>query len=529
MVVSDLGKQLAPLPLRLICAAALIHAALWLPAAGLPAPALWLLAGAEAVVGLALLWGACVRPLALLTLAAVLAAMLKAAAAPAGGGGLAPWPLVPDAETGVVLAAVLLSLLIGGAGALSLDAVRSADRGQALTVLARVRPGQEEALARVLAAIDDNLDDNPYVRFAADTRSHFARWVILRDLENGPRLLFVTTYNGDLASYLEELVRASPGLDAIWGHCEGYTGKAGFPCFVRRHGYCTLAPFYAFQHETVESIRAKIAVRRTLEGFLDLPEVSRYLDRPGVVPLLDALSSLAAPRPLAVLWRRVRAAVGAALGAIRRAVVGAVLWAAERIGALLDAWHFSRVPAGCGDPRPQRAAMRHQAALEAFDNRPGRIQNQLTLYVKVKPWRLQWLRLVLFGATFVNRYGFPPGNNAGVFTIHDLHWVLLDGGKRAVFMSNYDGSMLNYIGDFRDLWSTGLDIFMNNAVGYPPGGIRQTWAFTAWLLQHQALCQAYYSAYPRESVINIIYDCDITSGLTAHYDRGQWERWLQLL
>jgi uncharacterized membrane protein YphA (DoxX/SURF4 family) len=519
--MKEILSDLAPLPLRLIVAANLVYAglqALSSPPFGLPAWAAWLIGVAEILAGLAFFVGLFVRPLALLALLAVLGALLLGVAG----------PLVPDAETGAVLSSVLLSLLLGGAGPLSLDAVRTAWRMQALTVLAKVRPGEEAALAEVLTRINDNLYDNPYVRFLADHRSHFARWVLLDDPENGTRLLFVTTYNGPLASYVEELVRASPGLDEIWGRCEGYTGKGDFLAFVRRFSYATLEPFYGFLDETVDTIREKIQIRRTIESFLAQPEVARFLDRPGVAPFLDGLSSLVTPPGLLrVLWNRLRSAVSATLHAIHQVILFLALRAADWFAQIGQPKHFPLVPESCGDPEAIREYIRHVNELEAFDNRF--LQNQLTLYVKVKPGRLLRLGIALFGATFVNRYGCPPGEITGVFTIHDFHWVIIDGGKRAIFMSNYDGSMINYIGDFVDKFGTGLDVFMNNTVGYPPGGVRQTWAFTEWLLGNQVLCQSYYSAYPRESVINIIRDRTISAGLTAHYDRGQWERWLRLL
>src|SRR5438045_1336775 len=131
----------------------------------------------------------------------------------------------------------------------------------ALTVVARIKPGEEPALKKVLQEINFDPNNNPYMRLPEGQKTHCIRCAIIHDDENGYRLLVATEYDGDLENYLRELVLISPGLDTIWGQCEGYRGKEFFEKFIRKNAYETQAFYIAFRDETVQSIKDKVAVR----------------------------------------------------------------------------------------------------------------------------------------------------------------------------------------------------------------------------------------------------------------------------
>jgi uncharacterized membrane protein YphA (DoxX/SURF4 family) len=539
----------APLPIRLLLGAALAAAGLpilstaagraravhLLAGLGLPwATGLgWVLGLVLLAAGLGLLLGAWTRLAAALGALSIGGGALLAALAgglpqpPAGERGL------PGYELSAMAVAVLAALVLGGGGVLSVDrrrAARRALRMKGTTLMAEILPGREEPLRRVLEAIEADPRGNPYVRLGEDRLTHFARWVILPPARQGgaPRLLYAATHNGDRDGYYLEMARVSPGLDAIWGNCPGYPGRDRFLEFARGRYRRTLEPFYAFPYETVESLRAEIAIRRSIEAFLELGDVARYLERPGLAPLLDQLAALARPPSL---WRR----LGRCLGSVVRLIFGAVhqlllrlaLWLAQQYTYLGTERTISPVAPPPGTPEQRRREIEHELALEGFDNRF--VQNQLTLYVTVIPRYLWRLRLAQFAGTFINRYGYPPGEIGGIFTIHAFHWVVIDGGRHGIFMSNYDGSMENYIGDFVDKLVWSLDAFFNNTVGYPPGGMRQVEWFSPWLLRNQLLCQVYYSAYPQETVLRILRDRQIADTLGQRFDLRRTEAWLAQL
>ena len=103
-----------------------------------------------------------------------------------------------------------------------------------LTVLARIKSGQEEPLRDLLTQIDQSKATNPYINFPEYRLTHGSRWSIIYDEENGFRLLFVTEFDGYFEDFVRELAVTTPGMDAIWGKCEGYEGSARFEEFVRR-------------------------------------------------------------------------------------------------------------------------------------------------------------------------------------------------------------------------------------------------------------------------------------------------------
>ncbi len=440
-------------------------------------------------------------------------------------------PLFPDYGISLVLIGGLLALAIGESGKYSIDAIRARRvyRMKPLSVIAKIKPGQEEPLRKLLVEINNNLYDNPYIRFSDDHRTHFARWFIFTTPEVGPRLAFAGTYNGDLESYVEELIRVSPGLDEIWGKCEGYTGKNSFLQFVRKHSIKSPYWFTAFPYETVDSIRNKIGIRQELEQFLDREDVAEYIERPGVKPFLDRLSQISQPSGWVVLDRRIAAIESAIVASLRRVLVPLVLWFVKFYSEIGEPKTYPRVHDIYSNPSKYRQYLQHVQELD--DNESHFEQNQLTVLAPIKPSRLRLWRLqfALFGGGYLAGYGYPPGELTGVYTIHFLHWLIIDGGKYGFVMSNYDGSWENYLGDFADKLNFGLDALFNNCVGYPPGGLYRVEAWAEWIRNAQLVCPLYYSAYPKETALHITRDRHISSMIGKNFDRETVEQGLEQL
>ncbi|HXW79134.1 MAG TPA: hypothetical protein VEJ84_06525 [Acidimicrobiales bacterium] len=377
--------------------------------------------------------------------------------------------------------------------------------------MATIRPGQEQPLRDLLVSINNDIEGNPYIRFEADPFTHFARWFLIETPGHAPRLVFAATYNGELSRYVDNVVRVSPGLDEIWGKCEGYTGKASFPDFVRQHAVPSPYRFSAYPYETVESIRAKMAIRQHLEQSFDLEGVPGWLRRPGIAPLLDGLASLAVGPSVLSLLERWRGGAGPALAnELRRLLLPPVLRATKAYSEFGEPKEYPRLLDIYSDPAKRRAYLEHAQALAA--NVSPYEQNQLTVLAPVQPGRLLRLRLALFLGGFMARYGYPPGELTGVFTIHALHWVLIDNGKYGIVMSNYDGSWENYLGDFADKMNYGLDALFNNCADYPPGGLNRIEAWGEWIRTAQLVVPLYYSAYPTETALHIGRDRQISGG-----------------
>jgi len=135
-------------------------------------------------------------------------------------------------------------------------------------------------------------------------------------------------------------------------------------------------------------------------------------------------------------------------------------------------------------------------------------QNQMNILSDIDPSKLKRLEAVLAIVNLAAKYITADGMLAGISTIHFARWVIIDDGRRLLFESNYDGSWENYIGDFVDKAFNGLDAIWENCIGYPPAGARDIQAFRRVIRCHQVQSNVFYSAYPGETVLNILNDCE---------------------
>jgi hypothetical protein len=164
-------------------------------------------------------------------------------------------------------------------------------------------------------------------------------------------------------------------------------------------------------------------------------------------------------------------------------------------------------------------------------------QNPFTALGLVKPglFRRLTLAAVLYAIDYVTRHVFNRGNLAGVKTIHFARWFYLDGKRRAIFASNYDGSLESYMDDFIDKIAWGLNIVFSNAYGYPRArflvadGARNELAFKDYLRLHQVPTRVWHAAYGDLTCANIAQNERIRNGLRGEATADEARRWLEAL
>jgi hypothetical protein len=123
----------------------------------------------------------------------------------------------------------------------------------------------------------------------------------------------------------------------------------------------------------------------------------------------------------------------------------------------------------------------------------------------------------------------------GVTTIHFAQWVVIDEGRRVLFMSNYDGSLSSYMDDFINKVAWGLNAVFSNGQSYPPtrwlvmDGANDEQAFKAFLQKHQIPTQVWYSAHKNSTAENLANNARIRAGLSGPGDPDAVERWAQQL
>ena len=385
-----------------------------------------------------------------------------------------------------------------------------------LTVLAPIRKDAEASLRATLRAIGDDIRGarrrraarSPHIDFPASDRVHFARFGILTDPDRGPdasRLLFATVYDGPLDDHLAELLRVTSDPDAIWGSCEGYTGLADFPAFIRAHMHRPAAFYIAFRDETAASIK------RIETGAGTGPPTAPSRRR-----LRDIVAWVIRAAPVVIDMLRAIATYGLAnvyLG-FNRIVASLHRYATFRVWNRLTnnrlpdpVSDYSSVSLDyCSGPAPLVAGDEIPTTTPALPptfREDVVVQNQLTLVTSVRPEGVERLGAVMASIDSYATRLAPPGSLIGISTIHFVRWLIIDGGRRLMMVSDYDGSWENYIDEFAEMILSGLDAIWETSFGYPQDGARDLPAFKRFLRLHQVPSETFFSAYPGTTVLNV--------------------------
>jgi hypothetical protein len=150
----------------------------------------------------------------------------------------------------------------------------------------------------------------------------------------------------------------------------------------------------------------------------------------------------------------------------------------------------------------------------------NRLQNHLASITRVKPGLLRFwmLRVTLFVINLLSRFWFNRGELGGIPTILSARWVLIDGGRRLLFLDNYGGAWESYLNEFIDMTAVkGLNAIWSNTFVKAKGkcysfpetrfffwqGAQAERPFKAYVRESQIETIAWYSAYQTLSVINI--------------------------
>jgi hypothetical protein len=143
--------------------------------------------------------------------------------------------------------------------------------------------------------------------------------------------------------------------------------------------------------------------------------------------------------------------------------------------------------------------------------------------------------LVLSAINYTARHVFNRGRLARVTSIQFARWVFLDGKKRVIFASNYDGSLDSYMDDFINKVGFGLNVVFSNGIGYPRtnwlllDGAKDEQKFKDYLRRHQMPTQAWYNAHAGLTALDKWRNAQIRKGLEQQSMTDTEIRdWLQL-
>jgi len=429
--------------------------------------------------------------------------------------------------------------------ALALD---SSLAGSALTSIVPVLESRKARLIELLTRIGTNIDSSVEMRFAALRTVHFMRWVVIEGQNPGEpaQLAFESNYDGTLPQHLADLFEnGARCMHEIYSCCASYPFAEASTLEDTQYSQAieflqgSCVPYAAFyvgrRGKTASRICAEARLRDAIERFLDQrgTDPMRAFASPEAV--YDAilafvtkdhaaeLAELRAPAPappkrswLPILWR--------ALLGLPALPLLAVLYPVLRLKEATD-------PEESYDGLPEQTR-------ELMEREDFQVQNQLTHLVPVKagPVRAVVLRTVFYAIETLARFYYNQGDLGGLATIHYARWVLIDGGKRLLFFSNYDGSWERYLGDFIDQAHVGLTAVWSNTQGFPrtknlvQDGAEDEERFKAWTRNYQIPTQLWFSAYKHLTVPNVAQNSQICAGLLEKPATAQaLGRWLSLL
>lgn len=377
------------------------------------------------------------------------------------------------------------------------------------------------------------------------------------------KMLFATDFDGPLDAHVEELLAvAGPGLDQVFGHCEGWPGvedRAAVHGYFLRHRIASNTFYTGTMHRSVDQIHREEELHQAIEGYLDRearkpgfpteplrirekirdfvfaePELAWARQQPGPFPKLlfnpAYLTKVAIGAVVAIL-----AALTVVLYLVTKSWREALTltgWVVGVAVVLLGAAYLFLRRLEKTDP----VIILNKDIDNLVSAEDRIVQNQMSsvIYIKEPLWfRGLVLRAVLAFVNFSAKYLSNQGTLAGIPSIHFARWVIVDNGRRLVFFSNFDGSWENYLGDFIDKSHSGLTGVWSNCVGFPRTknlvqlGATDEQKFKAYSRDSQIPTQVWYSAYRWLSVDNINNNSRIRLGLYGDMTAEQAGVWVR--
>jgi hypothetical protein len=151
-------------------------------------------------------------------------------------------------------------------------------RTYSLMIWTPIRPGEEDALRTHLERLGSA--DSPLAKLP---RTHMARWIVVPDMPVAPGtdlrdplgtqfLLFTSNFDGDVDSYLHELVALmAEQAAAIWSRCVGCPQPAegaALKAYLHRNQVDSGIAFSAYPHASVPEIKHALDKRTRLLDFV---------------------------------------------------------------------------------------------------------------------------------------------------------------------------------------------------------------------------------------------------------------------
>jgi len=368
--------------------------------------------------------------------------------------------------------------------------------------------------------------------------------VIFKDPDGNydPTLVFENNFDGELDDYLEDLLeRAAAGLHQIYSHCFDYpaTGsqdREEILAFLHAHIVRPNAYHIGNVGRSVARIKQEEEMMDGIEAFLDgfaregLEGVSPGSVRNSIQRFVESKPEWAwarqAQKRMTFAERLIPWVKLIGVGLLVLILLPLLL---PFLIVYLIALRWREITDRSEIPSPEQGQIQRLARREDHI-----VQNHMASLCYVKPGRFRraTLRGVLWLANLVARVSYN-GKLSGLDSLHFAHWVLIDNGRRLLFLTNYDGSWENYLDDFIDKAALGLTGIWSNTMDFPRtsflvfGGARDAARFKAIARRTQAYTNVWFSAYPKLTVQGVDNNSTIREDLFRSLSETATMNWLR--
>jgi len=141
------------------------------------------------------------------------------------------------------------------------------------TVIAKVKPGREQAIREYGKTIENAVKGSPTV--LAPLRLHYLRWVLF-DVGSGLHFMYQGIFDTDFDKYVEDAVALfnSTGITTVFVNLEGWpadwrTNSAAVIKFFRDHQRPSFLEYGEYPYVTADEVKKALRVKSSLSAMLD--------------------------------------------------------------------------------------------------------------------------------------------------------------------------------------------------------------------------------------------------------------------
>jgi hypothetical protein len=141
------------------------------------------------------------------------------------------------------------------------------------TVIAKVKPGREQAIREYGKTIEQAVKDSPNV--LAPLRLHYLRWVLF-DVGSGLHFMYQGIFDTDFDKYVEDAVALfnSTGITTVFVNLEGWpedwrTNTVAVIKFFRDHQRPSFLEYGEYPFVTADEVKKSLRVKGALSTMLD--------------------------------------------------------------------------------------------------------------------------------------------------------------------------------------------------------------------------------------------------------------------